>query len=94
MRLKFYITGIILSLIISSPVYAAEKTVILSIKNMSCITCPYIVKSSLSDVSGVISVDVSFNDKIAQITFDDSTTNIQDLTDATADVGFPSMLKQ
>ncbi len=72
---------------------AAEKTVTLAVENMSCATCPYIVKQSLARVRGVSNVDVSFKNKIAVVTFDDAKTDVAALTGATFDMGFPSSLK-
>ena len=68
---------------------AAERTVTLSVK-MGCPTCPYIVKRSLARVAGVMDVRVSFGDQIAIVRFDDAKTSVATLSQATADVGFPS----
>ena len=73
----------------SPPAFAAEQTVTLSVE-MTCPSCPYIVKSSLADVPGVLDVDVSYDDQVAIVRFDDDRTDIAALTRATADVGFPS----
>jgi mercuric ion binding protein len=69
---------------------AAERTVTLRVENMSCVTCPYIVKSVLADVEGVTTVDVSYEAKTAVVTFDDARATVEALTAATAMVGFPS----
>ncbi|NQU62430.1 MAG: mercury resistance system periplasmic binding protein MerP [Rhodospirillales bacterium] len=73
--------------------FAAEKTVTLAVENMFCASCPYIVKKSLARVTGVTKVDVSFERKTAMVTFDDAKTNIEALTGATFDAGYPSELK-
>lgn len=73
--------------------YAAERTITLSVENMSCPTCPYIVKKSLAAVNGVRDVAVSLENKTAMVTFDDAKTNVEALTDATFDAGYPSDLK-
>jgi mercuric ion binding protein len=69
---------------------AAERTVTLGVDGMSCESCPYIVKQSLARVDGVKTVAVSFEKKIAVVTFDDARTDVSKLTRATADAGFPS----
>ena len=69
---------------------AGEQTVTLAVKNMTCASCPYIVKQSLAAVPGVSDVKVSLKDKIAIVTFEDSTTTVAALTAATANSGFPS----
>ena len=41
---------------------AGEQTVRLTVANMTCISCPYIVKRSLEDVDGVPEVAVSYEE--------------------------------
>jgi periplasmic mercuric ion binding protein len=77
---------------LTGPAIAGERTVKLSVTNMTCVTCPYIVKQSLAAVPGVIAVDVSLPEHSAVVTFDDATTSIDALTNATGDAGFPSSL--
>lgn len=77
-------------LVTAYPVAAGEKTVTLAVENMSCATCPYIVKQSLAGVPGVIQAEVSFENKTAAVTFDDTKTNLAVITAATAEAGFPS----
>lgn len=77
-------------LMAASAVQAAEQTVTLKVEGMSCASCPYIVKQSLASVDGVVTVDVSFDDKTAVVTFDDAKTEAAALTQATANMGFPS----
>jgi len=85
------LAGTILS---SGMALAVEKTVTLAVENMYCPSCPYIVKKSLTSISGVTKVDVSLEEKTAVVTFDDAQTNIEALTDATFDAGYPSELKK
>ena len=77
-----------------APVRAATQTVTLSVTGMTCAACPITVKKALSKVDGVSKVDVSFEKREATVTFDDAKTNIQALTQATADAGYPSDLKR
>lgn len=71
---------------------AAEKTVKLAVDNMSCESCPVIVKQSLASVDGVIQVTVSMEEKSAVVTYDDSKATIEALTAATTNAGYPSQL--
>ncbi len=73
---------------------AAERTVTLAVEDMTCASCPYIVKQVLAGVSGVRAVDVSFEEKKAVVTFDDGRTNVVALTAATTNVGFPSRVME
>jgi periplasmic mercuric ion binding protein len=73
----------------SPPALSAEQTITLSVK-MWCPSCPYIIKQTLVQVPGVLGVRVSYDDQVAVVRFDDAETDVPALTQATADVGFPS----
>ena len=62
----------IASLLASSFAFAAEKTITLAVQHMTCAACPGTVKASLQAVPGVNNVVVSFEDKTAVVTYDDS----------------------
>jgi periplasmic mercuric ion binding protein len=79
--------------ILAAPAAATERTVILAVQNMYCAACPHIVKASLQAVGGVKTVTVSYKDKTAVVTYDDSTADVKALTDATANAGYPSAPK-
>ena len=74
---------------VSLPALSAERTVTLSV-DMWCPSCPYIIKRTLAQVPGVLEVKVSFDDQVAIVRFDDGRTSVTELTQATANVGFPS----
>ena len=82
-----------LGLMASSAAPAAEKTVILAVKNMYCAACPHTVKSSLEAVPGVIKAVVSYKDQSAVVTYDDAKTDVGALTTATTNAGYPSAPK-
>ena len=82
--------GLTTLLLTAFPAIAGEKTVTLTVENMSCAACPYIVKQSLAGVPGVIRADVSFESKTAAVTYDDTKTGLAVIEAATADVGYPS----
>lgn len=71
---------------------AAERTVTLKVDNMTCSLCAPTVKKSLSQVSGVIRVEVSAEKETATVTFEDSKTDVNALTTATTNAGYPSRL--
>jgi mercuric ion binding protein len=77
----------------SSAAFAAERTITLSVKNMYCADCPFIVKKSLERVPGVASATVSYKDKTALVTYDDSKADVTALTTATTKAGYPSAPK-
>ena len=78
----------------AAPVWAAPQTVTLSVPGMTCSACPLTVKLALNKVPGVSKTDVSFEKLQAVVSFDDAKTNVQALTKATADAGYPSTAKQ
>ena len=82
-----------LGIIASSAAFAAEKTVKLAVQNMDCAACPHTVKASLQVVPGVKAVSVSFRDKTAVVTYDDAKTDVNALTTATTNAGYPSSPK-
>ena len=73
----------------SPPAFSAEQTVTLRVA-MWCASCPYIVGQTLARVPGVLDVNVSYDDQVAIVRYDDDRTDVTALTQATADVGFPS----
>jgi mercuric ion binding protein len=76
------------------PGAAAEKTVTLRVDNMSCATCPTVVKKSLGRMDGVSRVEVSLEAKTAIVTYDDAKTDVAALIDATTNAGYPSRLAE
>ena len=91
---KLFVGAILgLSLVASSTALAAERTVTLAVKNMFCAACLYTVKASLQRVAGVSKVVVSSKDKTAVVTYDDAKTNVEALTAATTNAGYPSVPK-
>ena len=79
---------------ISGVISAAKQAVILSVPGMNCPVCPITVKKSLQQVAGVKSVNVIYESKTAEISFDDKVTDIKSLLKATENVGYPSTLKE
>lgn len=72
------------------PVWAATQSVTLSVPDMNCAACPITVKKALTKVSGVSKIDVSLDRREAKVTFDDAKANVEALTRATKDAGYPS----
>lgn len=79
-------------IILAAPAWAATKTVTLSIPTMDCEVCPITVKKALGKIPGVSQADVNFNKRQVAVTFDDSKANVDALTRATMNAGYPSTL--
>lgn len=88
------IISLIVPMMTASATLAAERTVTFAVNNMTCASCPYIVKTSMAAVSGVTKVAVSFEAKSATVTFDDTRTNPDAIANASTNVGYPASLEQ
>jgi len=77
----------------SSVAFAAPpQTVTLAVENMTCGTCPIVVRKALERVPGVSSTAIDFDKKTAAVTFDPDKTTSARLTQATIEAGFLSQL--
>ncbi len=80
--------------LLSWPLHAAERTVVLDIKNADCVLCPPIVRRSLLRVPGVKDVKISqasqMADFVVTIQYEDAVANDAALIAATTKAGFPS----
>jgi periplasmic mercuric ion binding protein len=91
--IKLFASVALLVVLASSAASAAEKILTLAVQNMLCDACPLVVRKSLEAVPGVAKAVVSFKDKTAVVTYDDSRTNEKALTAATTKAGYPSAPK-
>ncbi len=71
---------------------APPQTATLAVENMTCGTCPIVVKKALEKIPGVSATAVDFDKKTATVTFDPDQATIARLTQATTEAGFPSRL--
>ena len=78
----------------SMSVFAKTQTVTLDVPTMTCVTCPITVKKSLKNVDGVEKADVTYETKLAVVSYDDTKTNVEALIKATTNAGYPSTLKK
>lgn len=92
--MKKIATLLALSAALSAPAWAVTQTVTLSIPGMTCGACPITVRTALKRVPGVEKVGIDEAQKLVTVTYDDSKTNVQALTRATKDAGYPSSIKQ
>ncbi len=69
------------------------KTVTLDVQKMDCPMCKITIRKALEKVAGVKDAKVDYDAKTASVSFDPNITNIDVLTQATTDAGYPSTLK-
>lgn len=89
-NMKTSLVVVLTALVLTAPAWASPQTVTLNVPGMTCPVCPITVKKALEKVSGVSKIDVRFEKKQVQVTFDDAKTNTEALVKATTDAGFPS----
>ncbi len=73
--------------------FAGERTVTLDVDNMTCASCPVVVRQALTAVPGVNRADVSYRTRTATVAFDDAKTTVEALTQATTQAGYPAKVK-
>jgi copper chaperone len=66
----------------------AKETQTLKVQGMSCQHCVHAVKSSVSALAGVDSVDVSLEKNLATVVFDGEKTNLQSIKAAIEEQGY------
>ncbi len=86
------LTTITLLIGLSGTAFAEEQTVTLTIEKMYCALCPITVSKAMEQVEGVSQVEISFETKLAVVTFDDATTGWQQVALASTNAGYPSSL--
>lgn len=95
-KLQVTATAAVIAVLMSWPAHAADKTVVLDVKNADCVLCPPIVKQSLLRVKGVKNVEMrqagQMADFMATVTFDDTVANEPALIAATTKAGYPSQV--
>ena len=92
MRKLLPIFSFVLLTLAASVSIAAEKTITLSVPDMNCPSCPYMVEQSVSFVEGVQSANADLKTSTARVTFDDTVATVEDILGATADIGYKSTL--
>lgn len=68
-------------------------TAVLDVPGMTCKFCPITIRKALEKVPGVIEVKAKFESKTATVVFDPTITDVEMLTKATANAGYPSSVK-
>ncbi len=78
------------ALTLAPAAWAGERTVTFAVDNMTCASCPYIVKTTMAAVPGVANVTVSFEAKTATVTFDVTKTSPEAIAAASMNAGYPA----
>jgi mercuric ion binding protein len=73
-------------------VEAQVRTAAFAIDNMTCPACPITVRTAMSRVAGVRSVQVDFASKRATVTYDPARATPAAIAAASANAGYPARL--
>ncbi len=93
MRKLLRLSLLIAAFLTPLPLFASERTVVLNIPTMDCDTCPVTIRVALLKVDGVSIARVSYRQREARVTYDDTRTSVDALRAATRDVGYPALVK-
>ena len=92
-RVNLVAAALVAMVLSAGLVFAAPpQTATLAVENMTCGTCPIVVKKALERLPGVSATSVDFEKKTATVTFDPAKVSAARLTEATTEAGFPSTL--
>lgn len=90
MKKNLSVFALTVSMMTAPAAFAAERTITFAVDNMTCASCPYIVKNAMAAVPGVAKVAVSFQAKTATVTFDDAKTSPDAIATASMNAGYPA----
>jgi len=82
------------TIVMASPLFAAEQTVKFDVPGMYCASCPFIVEAAMGEVEGVISVTADSSTRTAVVVYDDAITTLNDIADASAFAGYEAILPE
>lgn len=71
----------------------AQSEATFYVENMTCATCPITVKTAMSGVAGVQSVEVDFPARTARVVFDPSVTDAAAIARASEQAGYPAAVQ-
>lgn len=83
-------TSLLLFTLTSSMSFAANKTITLSIPDMNCPSCPYMVEQSLSRVDGVQAAGSDLVTRTTDVAFDDAIASVDKILRAIVAIGYES----
>ncbi|MFQ5572573.1 MAG: mercuric transporter MerT family protein [Rhodothermales bacterium] len=69
------------------------QSVVLDVEGMTCAACDITVRKALTNLDGVEEATVTFEPPQAVVTYDPSKVSVEQMTEATTNVGYPSKRK-
>lgn len=92
----FRATLAITALLAAASAQAAQRTAVLDVNNVSCVTCAPIVKRAIGRIAGVTNVTVAEKDggtAVATVVYDDAKVRPEALAQASTDAGYPARVR-
>lgn len=83
-------------LLTAGSAFAAERTVVLDVQNVGCVTCAPIVERAIGSLAGVTSVEVveeELGEAVATVIYDDELVAPEAFMQASTDAGFPAVVQ-
>lgn len=77
----------------ASVAWPAQRTVTLTVENMTCAACPVVVRAAIKQVPGVKDAKIDLRTKTAVVLFDDDLATAAKIAEASRLAGFPAKLK-
>ena len=77
----------------SATTAATLTEVSFDVPDMTCALCPLTVKTAMSGVNGVQSVEVDFDTRSATVIFDPTLTDAAAIAEASAQAGYPAAVR-
>ena len=74
----------------SEDILTASEKVVFAVEKMTCALCPITVRTAMSGVDGVTTVEIDFEAKTATVTFDPGLTSPDAIAQASLDAGYPA----
>jgi len=68
--------------------FAKSQTACFSVEGMTCAACTVTTKAAIKKLDGIESIDVSLDDKKAEVHFNDSKTNADEIRKKIDSVGY------
>lgn len=84
------------ALLAATSAQSAERTAVLDVKNVSCVTCAPIVKRAIGRIAGVTNVTVAEKaggTAVATVVYDDAKVRPEVLAQASTDAGYPARVR-
>jgi periplasmic mercuric ion binding protein len=71
-----------------------KETVTLTVEKMTCRMCPITIRKAIEKVDGVYNASVDYDNKTATVIYDPSRTNIETISLASTNAGYPATIKK